>query len=232
MGLVKLCGMTRVSDIHEAAAAGADLVGIVVAYPHSRRSRSVAEAVSLTLQSPLPVVNVLVDPTVELVSTLLAQCVPYAIQLSGNEPVEHLARLIQAHPQVEFWKALHMSTTVATAELCHDLDDEIAALLASAHAYQQVGVTRFVLDARDKHVAGGSGQCVDWMAARCLANELAAPVLLAGGLTPQNVAEAILQVRPSGVDVSSGTETSPGIKSPELIHSFVRAARAAFAAYS
>jgi phosphoribosylanthranilate isomerase len=86
-----------------------------------------------------------------------------------------------------------------------------------------MGVRGFVIDAFSSEAYGGTGQTVDWSLAREVAK--AAPILLAGGLTPNNVHEAVRQVQPYGVDVSSGVEESPGKKDPEKIRAFTQAVR-------
>ncbi len=86
---------------------------------------------------------------------------------------------------------------------------------------------RFVLDAYHPHLPGGTGETHDWARARWLCENLPVPTLLAGGLNPENVAEAIRTVRPAGVDVSSGVEASPGVKDAEKIRLFIQRARGA-----
>ena len=89
------------------------------------------------------------------------------------------------------------------------------------------GVDRLVLDAYDSKDFGGTGTKVDWDLAAEIAERSPVPVVLAGGLTPENVAEAIERVRPFGVDVSSGIETEPGVKDPEKLRAFIEAAKGA-----
>ena len=87
------------------------------------------------------------------------------------------------------------------------------------------GVDRLVLDAFDSRDFGGTGKKVDWDLAAEIATRSKVPVVLAGGLTPENVAEAICKVRPFGVDVSSGVEVEPGVKDPEKLRAFIQAAK-------
>ncbi len=206
---VKICGLTRPDDVMYAAAAGADFLGLNL-WPGSRRHVDLARAreladVARAVRPDLGLVGVFVDageePIVDAVSTVGLDIV----QLHGHEPVALIGDLIARGLTV--WRGVAMAT-----------DAEVAALTGQgAHAY--------LLDAPTAG-HGGSGRTFDW---RLAAAAVAAGhrVVLAGGLTPDNVAAAIAQVRPWAVDVASGVESAPGVKDPERVAGFLAAVRQA-----
>jgi phosphoribosylanthranilate isomerase len=200
--LVKICGITRLEDALAAARLGADWVGFNF-WPRSRRyiaPEAAACIVSALPASVLPV-GVLVDPdAAELVR---------AIQVSG-------VRTVQLHGDES--PALCASATVPVVKGIRVRDAHSLAALAS---YE---VSAFLLDSATPGY-GGSGTGFDWSLASEVAAEL--PVWLAGGLTPDNVSEAVKRVRPRGVDVASGVESAPGVKDPRLMEAFIRNAKAA-----
>ena len=220
MGLVKLCGMTRVSDAQKAAEAEADVIGIVVDFPPSPRSMSVDHAVGLAQRAAKPYVGVVVEPSLDLIASLVRRYSPVALQLSGRESMAVVADVKRAHPGLAIWKTLHLSAIAP--------EEEVGRLVTLAASFMGAGADAFVLDAKHPTLPGGTGLTPDWAAAHHLVSEIGAPVILAGGLSPANVAEAIRSVRPAGVDASSGVEKSPGVKDPGAMNRFTRRARSAF----
>jgi len=202
---VKVCGVTRPGDAVLAARAGADAVGLNF-YPGSKRVVTVAQARRIVRALPpfLWVVGVFVDASrAEVLRTARAVGLD-AVQLHGDESPDFAASL-----GLRTVKALHVGTAPATAQ-----------------ARRFAGVDLLLLDtAQAGH--GGGGVAFDWRLARGLARRR--PLLLAGGLTPDTVAEAVRTVRPFGVDVASGVERRPGVKDPRKLTAFVAAARAAAA---
>jgi phosphoribosylanthranilate isomerase len=198
---VKICGVTRLEDALAAVRLGADALGFNF-WLGSRRF--IAPALARTIVRRLPAlvttVGVFVDPSHEEAVAAAAISGVQVIQLHGGEsPVRCRAF------QLPVLKAVPVGGPAA---------------LAAAEAY--AGLAGLLLDApTEGH--GGSGQPCHWPTARILASR--GPVLLAGGLTPANVAEAIAAVRPYGVDVASGVEQSPGVKDHELLARFIRAAK-------
>jgi phosphoribosylanthranilate isomerase len=197
---VKICGVTRLEDALAAARLGADRVGFNF-WPRSRRYLPPAAAAALVAALPpgvLPV-GVFVDPTPEELRAALRASGVRAVQLHGDEPPA-LCRAVGL-PVV---KAIRVKD---------------AGSLAALDAYQ---VEAFLLDSASPGY-GGSGTAFDWaLAAQAAAR---APVWLAGGLTPGNVAEAVARVRPLGVDVASGVESSPGVKDAALMERFIHGAK-------
>ena len=197
---VKICGITRLEDALEAARLGADALGFNF-WPGSKRYVAPADARAIVRRLPpfVTAVGVFVDaPREEILRAVAASGVQVA-QLHGDEPPELCASL-----PLPVVKALRIANAHALAALA---------------AYE---VSGFLLDAPSAGY-GGSGKTFDWS----LATEAAAvvPVMLAGGLTPENVAEAIRAVRPWGVDVASGVERAPGVKDLAKLRRFIETAK-------
>lgn len=205
--IVKICGLTRPDDAAFAASAGADWLGLNF-WPRSRRfvERGQASELAAAARAARPdvaLVGVFVDqPVDEVREAMDAIGLDYA-QLHGDEPPAHAAALAP--------RAIKAIPVAAPADVERLDDYEVAALLVDTPTPGR----------------GGSGAVGDWSLARLAAARHR--VLLAGGLTPDNVARAIACVAPHGVDVASGVESAPGVKDPELVRAFVRAARDAAA---
>lgn len=209
---VKLCGINTPAAMQAAVGAGADLVGFVF-FPRSPRAVTPAEAAALSAAHPGGPgrVALLVDPDDAAIEAVLAAFRPDLIQLHGEETPARCAE-VRARFGLPVMKALGIAT-----------DGDLAALDAYAPA-----VDRFLLDAKPPPGAalpGGNAAAFDWglLAGR----RIPRPWLLAGGLTPANVAEAVRAAGAPGVDVSSGVERARGVKDPALVGAFVAAARAA-----
>lgn len=152
-------------------------------------------------------IGVFVNMPPSEVMTILEQSDLDLAQLSGNETLEEQQLLGE-----RAFKAVHLASQPADA--------------LEAQIYKRKTPPALLLDAYVPGQFGGTGQTADWQVAALVAERM--PILLAGGLTPENVAEAILQVKPWGVDVASGVESAPGCKDPIKMKSFIRHARAAF----
>jgi phosphoribosylanthranilate isomerase len=202
---IKICGITNVQDALVAVEAGADALGFVF-YDKSPRCIEPAVAKRIIAQLPpfvLPV-GVFVNHDQETIRNIYNECGLAFAQLHGDESPAFCETL--GRPVL---RALRLR--------------DRGSLLALAEYKGRMGVRGFVIDAFSSEAYGGTGQTVDWSLAREVAK--AAPILLAGGLTPNNVHEAVRQVQPYGVDVSSGVEESPGEKDPEKIRAFTQAVR-------
>lgn len=200
---IKICGLTSSEDALVARDAGADYLGFVL-YARSPRAVSVEAlaAIVKTLGTGVCAVGVFVNASPAFVRETAVRCGLAAVQVHGNE----LADGFRAMP-VPVWRAVAVTETGCIPEP--------AAWPAA----------RYVADAAAPGQYGGSGTLADWDRAAALAARF--PLLLAGGLTPLNVAGAIRKVRPLGVDVSSGVEQAPGRKSHEAVRAFIAAARQA-----
>jgi phosphoribosylanthranilate isomerase len=202
---IKICGITNAQDALVAIEAGADALGFVF-YAQSPRSIEPAVAKRIIAQLPPFVlsVGVFVNQDQETIRNIFNECGLAFAQLHGDESPEFCETL--GRPVL---RALRLR--------------DRGSLLALAEYKGRMGVRGFVVDAFSTEAYGGTGQIVDWSLAREVAK--AVPILLAGGLTPNNVQEAIRQVQPYGVDVSSGVEDHPGKKDPQKIRAFTQAVR-------
>ena len=233
---VKICGLTNLEDARVAMKAGADLLGFIF-YPKSPRyvaPETVAEIVRAirdqrsevrsqsavsspqspisSLQSPastLPkLVGVFVNETVARVAEILAQTGLDYAQLHGNETPEMVAQL-----QGRAFKALRPAN-----------EDEAFTTVASFAPLGPSAGPSVMIDAYDPHLYGGTGKSADWRVAAALAQQHPG-LLLAGSLTPENVAAAIQIAHPWGVDVSSGVEALPGRKDHGKVKAFLQAVK-------
>ena len=198
---IKICGITNIEDALFAAEAGADALGFVF-YEKSPRyvsSETVKKIVSM-LPPFVTTVGLFVNAGVESIETTVRLSGINVIQLHGDETPEECG--FAPHPVI---KAVRVKD---------------AGSLAGVEKYP---VSALLLDAWNDQQYGGTGESFNWQLARNLTGQL--PIILAGGLTPDNVAEAIRVVAPYAVDVSSGVEASPGIKDVSRINAFVLAVR-------
>jgi len=193
---VKICGITRIEDAVAAAEMGANAVGFIF-WPGSPRFIDPyrARTIAAALPRLVTTVGVFVDQPSDYVAGVANLVRLFAVQLHGGEAPHFAASL--GRPII---KAVSPSI--------------------GADNRWPANVT-LLLDAHDPIKKGGTGTRVDWEAAAAIASER--HVILAGGLNPENVAEAINRVRPFGVDVSSGVETSPGIKNHQRLHDLFKA---------
>ena len=205
MTAVKICGLTRASDARVAVAAGAALVGMVFAPSPRRVTLAQARAIVAVLPPQIVRVGVFVDQDPAWVSRVAVTVGLDRLQFSGHEDSAYL-RKFRSHRII---KALH-----ARAGAPRPRRDPAP----------QAGA--FLVDAWVPGLAGGTGHRANWDYARGL-KRFGKPLILSGGLTPANVAAAVRSVRPDIVDVASGVELRPGIKSVSKLRAFLRAVQAA-----
>jgi indole-3-glycerol phosphate synthase/phosphoribosylanthranilate isomerase len=206
---VKICGLTTPNDALAAVEAGADMLGFNF-YPKSPRTIAPADCAHIVSripnhQSPITLVGVFVNSPLGDVRAILDDCGLDLAQIHGDEPPEFLEAL-----EGRAFKGLRPAT--------------LEQAQTDARHYARHTAPALLVDACRPDAYGGTGQTGDWGLARALAAEY--PILLAGGLTPENAAEAVAQVQPWGVDVASGVESSPGRKDARRMAAFVRAAKA------
>jgi len=207
---VKICGVCRAVDAAAVAAAGADFIGVILA-PGSRRTLGLDAAREVLAAAPkVRKVGVFVDASVAAIVHAVSYLGLNVVQLHGAESPQDVTAL-RAHASV--WKAVRVR--------------EPSDVERAAERYS--GVDALLLDAWHPGQAGGTGTAFDWAAISARRDSLPAGlrIVLAGGLTPENVSAAVRTLRPYVVDVSSGVEVAAGVKSPERIQAFVAAARAA-----
>ncbi|MFT5124323.1 MAG: phosphoribosylanthranilate isomerase [Kiritimatiellia bacterium] len=200
---VKICGLTNAEDVAAVAALKPNAIGFVF-WAGSPRCVNPADVKAWTKTIPSNVmrVGVFVDEDPQTVSRVIAQAGLNIVQLHGSElpsDVSQVAGLC--------WKAVHL--------------DKMS--VAEADRYPVRGV---LIDQYNADMPGGTGEQADWALAADFVQETRHKVLLAGGLTPDNVAEAIEQVKPWGVDVSSGVEAEPGRKDLQRVADFITKSRA------
>jgi len=212
--IVKICGLSTEETLDSALDARADMVGFNFFPPSPRYVAPVAaRPLADRAHGRADVVALAVDPDDAMLDAIIAAIMPDLLQLHGKESPERVAA-IRTRTGIPVMKALPIGTA-----------DDLAAIARYAPVADML-----LLDARPPKGAilpGGNGVSFDW---RILAGfDVPKPHLLGGGLSPGNVAEAIAISGAMGVDVSSGVETAPGKKNPDLIRAFVAAARAAVA---
>jgi phosphoribosylanthranilate isomerase len=214
--IVKICGLSTLATVDAALTAGVDMVGFVH-FERSPRHLTLEAARSLSEHVGDKARKVLL--TVDMDDTALAHAVdvvrPHVLQLHGSEPPDRVASL-KARLGLPIIKAIGIDSDPDDIDRIK-LYDGVADMLLLDAASLSVGSQR----------PGGNGARFDWN--RLATLKIATPWLLAGGLTPDNVAEAVGRVHASGVDVSSGVESGPGIKDAAKIAAFVANARAAAA---
>lgn len=200
---IKVCGITRLTDALHAVEQGATAVGFVL-WPASPRAVTVERAAEIIAELPSSIVavGVFVNEPVDGIRDVAGRTGITTVQLHGDEP--------PAYAEALDWPVLRSVTLDEADDTCGDWPAE----------------TVFLVDAVDPVRRGGTGERVNWARAAEVAREWR--VVLAGGLTPDNVAHAIVTVRPFGVDVSTGVEQSPGVKDFDKVARFVANARRAF----
>ncbi len=196
---VKICGITRVEDAAAAVEFGASAIGFIF-WPKSRRyvDPAQAQAIVRTLPPFVTPVGVFVNESAGAMNAVAAQVGLGAVQLHGEETPELLADI--ERPVVKAVGRIDADT-----------------------ATRWPSRVRLLVDADDQVQRGGTGTKADWAAAAVLARQR--PIVLAGGITPENVADAVSTVRPFGIDVSSGVEDAPGIKNPDKLRALFEALR-------
>jgi phosphoribosylanthranilate isomerase len=219
---VKICGVTSVEDARLAAEAGADYVGVVVEVGYSPRSLPAEEAGEIFREEGVEKVALLMGASEEDFCRIVGLLWPHAVQLVGEEEPEEVRRLAE-RGGAAIWKSVHLPPAgTGGPRSSSDVLDRI-------DAYQEAGAEMVVLDTMDRQGGvvryGGTGIRSDWEMAREVVAASPLPVLLAGGLGPANVIEAIQQVRPFGLDMASGVEREVGKKDEEKVRAVVRAVR-------
>ena len=212
MTRVKICGIKEEAHALAAAEAGADFIGLVFAPSPRQVTPAQAEKIATAVKQSghaTEVVGVFVNTPAPEVNRIAARCHLDWVQLSGDEPWEYCADI--AKPII---KAIRISKQHHSPEIYSALSAGKRALAARKHAY--------LLDSHIKGRYGGTGKVFNWKLAQPAAEEF--PLIIAGGLTPENVARVIKMVKPWGVDTSSGVEVG-GAKHVARIRAFIKAVR-------
>ena len=204
MTRVKVCGLTAREDLEATVSAGADAVGLISGVEtETPREIPAKTAVELSRAAPPFVTTVLVTmpATPDAAVDLAGRVQPDVVQVHGDQTAGDLA---------------YLSANVS--------GDVMAAVTPAGAADHDTVADALVVDSLDDAGAGGTGETHDWTATRELVEALASPIVLAGGLTPDNVARAVESVDPYAVDIAGGVEADPGRKDPAAVAAFVRAA--------
>lgn len=199
---MKICGVTRVADALAAARAGAHAVGLVFYRPSPRYVEPDAAAAIVRALPPFVTpVGLFVDADEEEVRAISARSRVQMLQFHGTESAAFCARF-----DLPYMKAVRVRPGVDLLQYAHDFHS----------------ATALLLDAYQEGLHGGTGAVFDW---NLIPQALPLPIVLSGGLTPENVGEAIRRVRPTAVDVSSGVEAAKGIKDARKIGAFITGVR-------
>ena len=199
---VKICGITRVEDAISAVHAGADAIGLVF-YAPSPRCVSVEQAQQIVAAIPpfVSMVGLFVNATQTEIESVLSKVRLDIVQFHGDESAHDCEQI-----NLPYYKAIRVKADTNLLQ----------------YEVEFSGAKALLLDAHSDSAFGGTGQTFDW---KLIPKSLTKPVILAGGLNAENVAEAIQQVRPYAVDVSGGVEISKGIKDVAKIAAFMRAVK-------
>lgn len=214
---IKVCGNTNLDDARAALDAEANALGFILTESPRRIAPNVAAEIIQALPQSVEKIGVVVNESPESLKQLAERIGLTGVQLQGDEPPVQLS---------EFRRALGLRKIIKTlqAQELHADPSKLEAYLANASS-----VDGFLLDSGSPASRGGTGQTFDWRAALPLVERIKRhkPLIIAGGLTPDNVTTAIRLFDPCGVDVVSGVELSPGRKDPAKLWAFIAAARAA-----
>ena len=207
---IKMCGITNIEDAEEGIRAGVDALGFIFVedsprYIEPEKAKEIVEQLSPFVD----LVGVFVDRENVEVQEIIDYCGLSYAQLHGSESPEYCSQIAYAASPCKVIKAFRVGPNTAAAEF---------------HPYQNE-VQGYLLDTYVADQAGGTGRTFDWEIVRSL--ELQRPVILAGGLTPENVGEAILKVQPFAIDVNSGVELRPGLKDYDKLGALVEEVRKA-----
>lgn len=201
---IKFCGITRAEDARRGAELGIDAIGLVFSRA-SQRFIGIREARNVRAELPpfVTAVALFMDDEAGWIEEVISTVQPDLLQFHGAEPDRFAASFLRP-----YIKAVPMASVAN----------------ALRHVADFPGAAGFVLDSHARGAPGGTGEAFDWTR---IQPGTGRPFVLAGGLTAQNVAQAIATVRPYGVDISSGIESAPGIKDVAKMRAFVSAVRAA-----
>ncbi len=215
---VKICGICSGVDLGQISAFRPDALGFIQ-WPKSKRYVEPETVGQWETPDGIKRVGVFVDPSEE---ELLHAAETARLDVLQVHRVSNDLEIDRANFQgLEFWCAIDLEEFKFAASL-PSLRASLTSCQVSSFKFH-----RLLLDSYDPKTVGGTGQVCDWNKAKALVKSLDTPVLLAGGLTPDNVAKAVEQVRPWGVDVSSGVEIEPGVKDMAKVDAFIAACRGA-----
>ena len=219
---VKICGTARLIDAKMAVEAGADYSGIVVEVPFSERSVSISRAAEFVRATSIPSVILTFDRTVDWIQRAADEIQPFAIQLLGHEPPATVECLKSAL-SCQIWKSIFLpvSGDESPSHREHHGPGDGApaygeAVFDDMEAHINAGADALLFDTIELNAGkarfGGTGKTIDWDRAAELIAASKVPAFLSGGIRPENVKRAIETVRPHGIDLCSGVESSKGVR--------------------
>ncbi len=227
---VKICGNTTLEDALNAAEAGADALGFIFASSPRQRTPAQVAAITARLPSGIERVGVFDSHDADEILHIAKVAALTTLQLHGGFDLKLLERLLRSpDANLKVIQTLHWAVAVSP-EANHAQAHKLLADLRTVAdlATRFAGSIRVLVDSRVGSVSGGTGVAFDWNAAAPAfdtARALGLRIIAAGGLVPENVAQAVARLHPSGVDVASGVEASPGRKNPARVAQFIANAR-------
>jgi phosphoribosylanthranilate isomerase len=213
---IKICGTTNLVDALAAAQAGVDALGFIFAESPRRVEPQVAGEIAQELPPNLEKIGVFVNESPEYVLQVAKEAALTGVQLHGDESPDYIKTLVSIlHIPLKIIKAIPAEQGKAGAPAQYGAQEEL--------------VDAFMVDSGTRSQRGGTGKVFDWLRASDLILGLQAttPVIIAGGLTPENVSSAVCLFRPFGVDVVTGVEREPGHKDHEKVRRFIASVRSA-----
>ncbi|AXY55822.1 phosphoribosylanthranilate isomerase [Acinetobacter chinensis] len=203
----KICGITRPQDIQAAVNAGVDAIGLVFFEPSPRYVHAeLAQQLARLIPPYVSIVGLFVNATQEDIAQVLEQVPLDVIQFHGDETAEQCQQIAQYNKR-RWYKAIQVKPDATDTEI-----------ISTIQQYQQAGASAMLLDAWHPELKGGTGHSFDWSQFP----KLDIPLILAGGLKPENIEDAIKMTQPYAVDVSGGVESAKGIKDQQLIEKFMQ----------
>jgi phosphoribosylanthranilate isomerase len=203
----KICGITRPQDIHAAVDAGVDAIGFVFYEPSPRYvTIELAQKLAQLIPPYISIVGLFVNASAEDIAQVLASVPLDIIQFHGDETAQQCQQIAQYNKR-RWYKAIQIKPDADNSEI-----------ITTIRAYQQAGASAMLLDAWHPELKGGTGHSFDWSQFP----KLDIPLILAGGLKPENVANAIQTTQAYAVDVSGGVESAKGIKDQQLVERFMQ----------
>jgi phosphoribosylanthranilate isomerase len=208
------------ADIDLCASAGADAIGFVTEYPvpvpwnlDRTRARELVRSAP-----PFITTTAVVGGSVASILRIAETVKPHFLQLHGDETKEEIEQIcsVAADQGTKVIKVLRIDVDTGRARF------SVSDPLEAAQVLSETGITGLAVDSKTANRPAGTGVALDWSMAAQISSSIPIPLILAGGLTIQNVAEAVERVRPYGVDVISGVEKTAGVKDPERVRRFVQ----------
>ena len=225
--IIKICGICNQNDLQNAVQAGANAIGFMM-FTGSKRHINLSQALQLRKMLPANVlaVAVMVNPEMSEVEQIIEQLQPDILQFHGEEDEEFCASFAVPYIKALRAPAAGDDTASITKRLAQQIDNYSSAdfIMLDSYDGNLDGNLQGNLKEKKQGNFGGSGKKFNW---ELIPHDLDRPLIIAGGLNPQNVATLIKQANPQGVDVSSGVEDAPGVKNQEKMVSFVNACRGA-----